>query len=56
MTGVVALPFAGGRTVIPGSTFGGAIVPFCCDNWLLKLPFAGAIFSGGVDPTLGGAT
>jgi hypothetical protein len=58
MTGVVAAPSSGGRTVIPGSTFGGAIVPFCRDNWSLSvpLPSGGAIFSGGGDGAFGGAT
>jgi hypothetical protein len=56
ITGVVELSFRGGFTIIPGSTFGGVIVPFCCDNFPLMLPSAGAIFSGGGDAELGGAT
>jgi hypothetical protein len=67
ITGIVAVPlFRGGLTVIPGSTFGGAMVPFCWDIRLLRFPPAafppapfplgGAIFSGGVDVAFGGAT
>jgi hypothetical protein len=56
MTGIVPVPLLGGLTVIPGSTFGGVIVPFCCDNWLLRLPTGGAILSGGADGGVGGAT
>ena len=29
ITGMAAVSFFGGATVIPGSTFGGVIVPFC---------------------------
>ncbi len=56
MTGVV--PFPDGCTAIPGSTFGGAIVPFCCDKRSLieLLSSAGAIRSGGGDGAFGGAT
>jgi hypothetical protein len=32
ITGVVAAPRPDGCTAIPGSTFGGAIVPLCRDN------------------------
>ena len=46
---------AGGLTVIPGSTFGGVIVPFCRDSRSLKVPSGGAIFSGGGEAELGGA-
>jgi hypothetical protein len=52
----VALLCAGGLTVIPGSTFGGVIVPFCWDSRLLKVPSGGAIFSGGGEAELGGAS
>jgi hypothetical protein len=60
ITGVVAPLLRGGLTVNPGSTFGGVIVPFCCDSRLLKFPpagfgSAGAIFSGGGEGALGGA-
>ncbi len=55
MTGVVAPLCAGGLTVIPGSTFGGVIVPFCCDSRLLMFASGGAIFSGGGDGAFGGA-
>jgi hypothetical protein len=60
ITGVVARPLGGGLTVNPGSTFGGLIVPFCCDNRLLKfplggLPSEGAILSGGGEGAFGGA-
>ena len=47
---------AGGLTVIPGSTFGGVIVPFCCDSRLLRFRSGGAIFSGGGVGDFGGAT
>jgi hypothetical protein len=56
ITGVVALPFRGGVTVIPGSTFGGVIVPFCFDSVSLRLWSGGATFSGGVVWVFGGAT
>jgi hypothetical protein len=56
MTGVVRPVFAGGLTLIPGSTFGGLIVPFRLDNRLLISRSAGAIFSGGGAAALGGAT
>ncbi len=46
--------WAGGRTVMPGSTFGGVIVPFCWDSRLLMFGSAGAIFSGGAGATVGG--
>jgi hypothetical protein len=43
---------------MPGSTFGGAIVPFWRDNRSLNvpLPSGGAIFSGGGDGAFGGAS
>jgi hypothetical protein len=56
ITGVVAPLFWGGLTVMPGSTLGGAIVPFCRDNRSLRFPPDGAIFSGGGDAAFGGAT
>jgi len=40
---------------MPGSTFGGVIVPLCCDSRLLMSGVAGAIFSGGAGATVGGA-
>jgi hypothetical protein len=40
---------------MPGSTFGGVIVPFCCDSRSLRFPLGGAIFSGGGDAAFGGA-
>lgn len=60
ITGVVVPALRGGLTVSPGSTFGGVIVPFCWDRWLLRFPFPvfpsdGAIFSGGGEGALGGA-
>jgi hypothetical protein len=54
ITGVV--PFRGGVTVIPGSTLGGVMVPFCCDNRSLMRPSGGAILSGGVVGAPGGGT
>ena len=56
MTGVLVPLWAGGLTVIPGSTFGGSIVPFCRDSRLLMSLAGGAIFSGGGEAALGGAT
>ena len=56
MTGVLVRLWAGGLTVIPGSTFGGSIVPFCRDSRLLMSPEGGAIFSGGGEAALGGPT
>jgi hypothetical protein len=56
ITGVVVLPFLGGLTVMPGSTFGGLITPPCCDSRLLGFPSGGTIFSAGAEGTDGGAT
>jgi len=56
ITGVVAPLFFGGVTIIPGSTFGGVIVPFCGDIRLLRFPSGGAIFSGGGCTAFGGGT
>jgi hypothetical protein len=43
-------------TVIPGSTFGGVIVPFSRASRSLRFPFAaGAIRSGGGEGAFGGA-
>jgi hypothetical protein len=53
---MAARVFPGGLTVIPGSTFGGVIVPFFWDSRSLMLPSGGAIFSGGVVVAFGGAT
>jgi hypothetical protein len=57
ITGVVAAPRPEGCTVIPGSTFGGAMVPFCLDrrSLIVSLPAGGAIRSGGGDGAFGGA-
>jgi hypothetical protein len=62
MTGVVVVLFRGGVTVMPGSTLGGVIAPFCCDIRSLSVAFGGAIFSGGAilsgggEAAFGGAT
>jgi hypothetical protein len=53
ITGVVLPLFRGGVTVMPGSTFGGVIMPFCRESRSLGFPFAGAIRSGGVTGTVG---
>jgi hypothetical protein len=56
ITGVRAPAREGGVTVIPGSTFGGVIVPFSRARRSLKSPFAaGAIRSGGGEGAFGGA-
>jgi hypothetical protein len=55
ITGVVAAPRPDGCTVMPGSTLGGAIVPFCCDRRSLIVPAPGAIRSGGGVGAFGGA-
>jgi hypothetical protein len=56
ITGVVVRLFRGGLTFIPGSTFGGVIVPLWCDSRSLMSPLGGTIFSGGGDAAFGGAT
>ena len=55
---MVPVLLGGGLTVIPGSTLGGVIVPFCCDSRWLMFPeeSGGTIFSGGVVGAAGGGT
>jgi hypothetical protein len=56
ITGIDAPARGGGLTVIPGSTFGGMIVPFSRASRWLKSPSAGAIRSGGGEGAFDGAS
>ena len=56
ITGIISGPVCGGLTAIPGSTFGGVIMPLRLDRFVLRSLSGGAIFSGGGGAALGGGT